>query len=108
VYFCAYNGECRLTSPPVSLRSRSENRMKPEYDFSKARRGAIVPAAPGKTRITIRLDTDVIDWFKAQVNDAGGGNYQSLINEALKSHIQQYGLERTLRKVIREELRRVA
>jgi uncharacterized protein (DUF4415 family) len=82
--------------------------MKPEYDFSKARRGAIVPAAPGKTRITIRLDTDVIDWFKAQVNDAGGGNYQSLINEALKSHIQQYGLERTLRKVIREELRRVA
>jgi uncharacterized protein (DUF4415 family) len=82
--------------------------MKPEYDFSKARRGAIVPAAPGKTRITIRLDTDVIDWFKAQVNNAGGGNYQSLINEALKSHIQQYGLERTLRKVIREELRRVA
>lgn len=82
--------------------------MKPEYDFSKARRGAIVPAAPGKTRITIRLDTDVIDWFKAQVNNAGGGNYQSLINEALKSRIQEYGLERTLRKVIREELRRVA
>ena len=82
--------------------------MKPEYDFSKARRGAIVPAAPGKTRITIRLDTDVIDWFKAQVNNAGGGNYQSLINEALKSRSQQYGLERTLRKVIREELRRVA
>ena len=82
--------------------------MKPAYDFSKARRGAVVPAAPGKTRITIRLDTDVIDWFKAQVNEAGGGNYQSLINEALKSHIQQYGLERTLRKLIREELRRVA
>lgn len=82
--------------------------MKPEYDFSKARRGAVAPAAPGKTRITIRLDTEVIDWFKAQVNDAGGGNYQSLINEALKGHIQQFVLERTLRKVIREELRRVA
>lgn len=82
--------------------------MKPEYDFSKARRGAIVQTAAGKTRITIRLDTDTIDWFKAQVNEAGGGNYQSLINEALKNHIQQHGLERTLRKLIREELRRVA
>jgi len=82
--------------------------MKPEYDFSKARRGAVVPAAPGKTRITIRLDADVIDWFRAQVNEAGGGNYQTLINEALKAHIQQYGLERTLRRLIREELRRVA
>lgn len=82
--------------------------MKPEYDFSKARRGAVLPAVPGKTRITIRLDTEVIDWFKAQVNEAGGGNYQSLINEALKLQIQQHGLERTLRKVIREELRRVA
>ena len=82
--------------------------MKPEYDFSKARRGAVIPAVPGKTRITIRLDNDVIDWFKAQVNEAGGGNYQSLINEALKGHIQQHGLVRTLRKLIREELRRVA
>jgi uncharacterized protein (DUF4415 family) len=82
--------------------------MKPEYDFSKARRGAVVPATPGKTRITIRLDTDVIDWFKAQVNEVGGGNYQSLINETLKGHINQQGLERTLRRLIREELRRVA
>jgi len=82
--------------------------MKPEYDFSRTRRGAVVPAAAGKTRITIRLDTDIVEWFKTQVNEAGGGNYQSLINEALKSHIQQHGLERTLRKLIREELRRVA
>ncbi len=82
--------------------------MKTEYDFSKARRDAVVPAAAGKTRITMRLDTDVIDWFKAQVNEAGGGNYQSLINEALKGHIQQHGLERTLRKLIREGLCRVA
>ena len=82
--------------------------MKPEYDFSNARRGAVVPVAPGKTRITIRLDTDVIDWFKAQVDAAGGGNYQSLINETLKGQIKQQGLERTLRRLIREELRRVA
>jgi uncharacterized protein (DUF4415 family) len=82
--------------------------MKAEYDFSKARRGAVVPAIAGKTRITIRLDADVIDWFKAQVNEAGGGNYQSLINAALQDHIRQRGLEQTLRKLIREELRRVA
>ena len=82
--------------------------MKAEYDFSKARRGAVAPAAPGKTRITIRLDSEVIEWFRAQVNAAGGGNYQTLINDALKAHIQKHGLERTLRKLIREELQRVA
>ena len=82
--------------------------MKAEYDFSNSRRGAVAPAGPGKTRITIRLDSDVIDWFKAQVDAAGGGNYQTLINETLKGHIKQQGLERTLRKLIREELRRVA
>jgi uncharacterized protein (DUF4415 family) len=82
--------------------------MKAEYDFSKARRGAVLPVAQGKTRITIRLDSELIEWFKAQVNEAGGGNYQSLINDALKGYVQQQGLERTLRRLIREELRRVA
>jgi uncharacterized protein (DUF4415 family) len=82
--------------------------MKAEYDFSNARRGARAPAAPGKTRITIRLDTELIEWFKSQVNEAGGGNYQSLINAALKDHVRQHGLETTLRRLIREELRRVA
>ena len=82
--------------------------MKAEYDFSKAKRGPIVPAAPGKTRITIRLDNEVIDWFRAQVEAAGGGNYQSLINEALQAYVKQRGLETTLRRLIREELRRVA
>lgn len=82
--------------------------MKAEYDFSKAKRGAVVESAPGKTRITIRLDNEVIDWFRAHVNDAGGGNYQSLINDALKSHIKQQALEKTLRRVIREELKKVA
>jgi uncharacterized protein (DUF4415 family) len=82
--------------------------MKAEYDFSKARRGAVVPAAPGKTRITIRLDNELLEWFKARVNEAGGGNYQSLINDALKEYVRQQSLERTLRRLIREELRRVA
>ena len=61
---------------------------------------------PGKTRITIRLDDDVIAWFKAQVHAAGGGNYQTAINNALKEHIgrQVEPLEATLRRVLREEL----
>jgi uncharacterized protein (DUF4415 family) len=63
--------------------------------------------ALGKTRITIRLDSDVLEWFKAQVKEAGGGNYQSLINAALREFIAANGdpLEETLRRVIREELR---
>ena len=82
--------------------------MKAEYDFSKAKLGALVPASPGKTRITIRLDNELIDWFRSRVNEAGGGNYQTLINDALKAYVTQQALESTLRKLIREELRRAA
>jgi Arc/MetJ-type ribon-helix-helix transcriptional regulator len=76
-----------------------------EMDFSRGRRGAIVPPGKGKTRITIRLDDNILDWFRAQVDAAGGGNYQSLINEALREHIQRTAepLEETLRRVLREE-----
>ena len=76
-------------------------------DFSKGRRGAVVKADPNKIRITIRLDGDIIEYFKKQVHDAGGGNYQSLLNDALRSYIQSKAepLEDTLRKVIREELK---
>ena len=79
---------------------------KEEFDFTQAKQGALVPASPTKTRITIRLDTDVLNWFRDQVHEAGGGNYQTLINEALRQHIQAQDdvLEETLRKVIREEL----
>ena len=80
--------------------------MKDEYDFSRAVRGAVVPPSPNKVRITIRLDADVVDWFREQVNGAGGGNYQTLINDALRQHIAEPdgALEETLRRVIREEL----
>jgi uncharacterized protein (DUF4415 family) len=80
--------------------------MKKEYDFSKGKRGAVVRVPAGKVRITIRLDEDVLDWFRAQVNAAGGGNYQTLINDALREIMQQRKepLEDTLRRVIREEL----
>jgi uncharacterized protein (DUF4415 family) len=80
--------------------------MKPEYDFKKAKRGAVVPIPKGKTRITIRIDDDVLNWFRDQVDQAGGGNYQSLMNEALRQYIRdtREPLEETLRRVIREEL----
>ena len=83
--------------------------METEYDFSQGRRGAIEPTVAGKTRITIRLDDEVLAWFREKVHAAGGGNYQSLINEALCQHIQQQHepLEITLRRVLREELERV-
>lgn len=83
--------------------------MDDEYDFSQGKRGAIDPVAAGKTRITIRLDEEILVWFKEQVHTAGGGNYQSLINEALRQHIyqQREPLETTLRKVLREELERL-
>jgi uncharacterized protein (DUF4415 family) len=82
--------------------------MKKEYDFSKGKRGPVLRVPPGKTRVTIRLDDDVLEWFRHQVDDAGGGNYQSLINEALRGfmHGKQESLEATLRRVIRDELRR--
>ena len=84
--------------------------MRKEYDFSKAKRGAAVPVPKGKTRITIRLDDDLLEWFKAQVDAAGGGNYQSLINAALREHVvnAKEPLEKTLRRVLREELRKAS
>jgi uncharacterized protein (DUF4415 family) len=84
--------------------------MKPEYDFSKAKRGPVMPVPKGKTRITIRLDKDVVAWFRNQVDKGGGGNYQTLINDALRQHIARARepLEETLRRVIREEMRRAS
>ena len=79
-------------------------------DFSKGKRGPVVKADPNKVRITIRLDADIIQYFKNQVLDGGGGNYQSLINEALRKHIQEgdRDLEKRLRKIIREELKKAS
>ncbi|OGT73135.1 MAG: CopG family transcriptional regulator [Gammaproteobacteria bacterium RIFCSPLOWO2_02_FULL_56_15] len=81
--------------------------MRKEYDFSKGKRGPVVAPASGKTRITIRLDDEVIEWFRTQVDNAGGGNYQTLMNRALREYMSQRRepLEETLRRVVREELR---
>ena len=80
--------------------------MRKRYDFSGAKRGAIDPAPPGKTRITIRIDDDVLQWFWDRVDEAGGGNYQTLMNDALREHIalRREPFEDILRRVIREEL----
>jgi uncharacterized protein (DUF4415 family) len=77
-----------------------------EYDFENAEQGPVVRPAGAKTRITIRVDTDVLNWFRQQVHQRGGGNYQTLINEALREYMTLNGseLENTVRKVIREEL----
>ncbi len=83
--------------------------MREEYDFGKGHRGPVGQPSPGKTRITIRLDSDVIAWFKDQVDRAGGGSYQRLINTALREHIARADepLEEILRRVLREELQQV-
>ena len=82
--------------------------MKRQYDFSKARRGPLVPPTPGKTRITIRLDNDVIEHFQDTVDRAGGGNYQTLINDALREYIRGARLETVVREAVRDTLGRTA
>ncbi|MGH9324218.1 MAG: BrnA antitoxin family protein [Vicinamibacteria bacterium] len=82
--------------------------MKKEYNFKRGKRGAIIKTPPGKTRITIRIDEDILQWFREQVHAAGGGNYQTLINSALREYVDRkaYSLSDTLRSVVREELAR--
>lgn len=84
--------------------------MKKEYDFSKGKRGAVLKTALGKTRITIRIDDDILTWFRERARVPGGGNYQTLINAALREFIGEtrQPLEATLRTVIREELSRLS
>jgi uncharacterized protein (DUF4415 family) len=79
--------------------------MKREYDFSKGKRGAVIRPEPGKTRITIRLDNQVLDHFRKRVHEMGGGNYQTLINDALLEYIRGVRLEKVVRQAVREELR---
>ena len=67
--------------------------MKSEYDFSKGKRGPVIPVPRGKSRITIRLDKDLIAWFRSQVEAAGGGNYQTLINSALREYVREASSE---------------
>ena len=58
-------------------------------DFSRAKRGAVVKPEPGKTKISIRLDNAVLEYFRSLVDTAGGGNYQTLINDALLEYVHR-------------------
>jgi len=75
-----------------------------DIDFSHAKRGPVVPTDWGKTKISIRIDNAVLDYFRGVVEKAGGGNYQSLINDALVAQIQQRSVLTAIRQVVREEL----
>jgi len=82
--------------------------MRKEYDFSAGRRGPVVRVPKGKTRITIRIDDDILAWFRDRIDRAGGGSYHALMNQALGEYIEASSepLEETLRRVLREELER--
>lgn len=83
--------------------------MKAEYDFSKGKRGALIPTK-GKTRITIYIDDTVLDEFRARAERAGTG-YQTMMNEALKAFLEKNEKPVTaavLRQIIREELPEVS
>ena len=80
--------------------------MKAEYDFDRAKRGAVIPQI-GKTRITIYIDDDVLETFR-ELGDAEGKGYQTMMNEALRQYLKKVNQpldEATLRRVIQEELR---
>jgi len=75
-----------------------------DIDFSRGKRGAVVKPEPGKTKISIRLDNAVLEYFRSAVDEAGGGNYQTLINDALIAYMQQRSVLEAVRQVVREEL----
>jgi uncharacterized protein (DUF4415 family) len=78
-----------------------------DIDFTNAKRGPVVPSEPGKTKISIRLDNRILEYFRSIVEQAGGGNYQTLINDALIEHIQQQSMLEVVRQAVREELQPV-
>jgi uncharacterized protein (DUF4415 family) len=121
MHICAYTigvtdgGRCRVGSPQGDRESQETRRRpvrgqpkKARYNFAGGKRGALLKTAPGKTRITIRLDDDVLEWFRKQAHAGGGGNYQTLVNAALREYVdsKHEPLEATLRRVLREELPR--
>lgn len=92
---------------PVVPPGRRDGSMKREYDFSRGRRGAVIPQT-GKTRITIYIDSDVLEEFRRRADSMGRG-YQTMINEALREYLGKSSQpldEKTLRRLLREELRK--
>ena len=75
-----------------------------DIDFSGARRGRVAPPESGKTKLSIRLDAKVVEYFREAADAAGGGNYQTMINDALVAYIHQRSMLAAVRQVVREEL----
>src|SRR5206468_5234194 len=73
-------------------------------DFSRAKRGPVIQPEPGKTKISIRLDNTVLEYFRSLVDKSGGGNYQTLINDALLEHVHRRSTLDVVRQAVREEL----
>ncbi len=82
-----------------------KNEVLEEYDFSKGKRGPVIPHR-GKTRITIFIDTDVLEWFRDEAEREGRG-YQTAINQALRNYIKQdrRPIQEIVREVVRKELK---
>jgi len=102
-----------ISARPAGARARRVRgtAMKDRYDFSKGKRGRVLPSEPepeGKTRITIRLDQDIVDRFFRMAEESGGATgYQTLINAALREYLDGKvpRFEDALRRIIREELK---
>ena len=75
-----------------------------DIDFSRAKRGAVIKPEPGKAKISIRLDNSVIEYFRGRVEASGGGNDQTLINDALVAYMHQNSMLDAVRQVVREEM----
>jgi uncharacterized protein (DUF4415 family) len=78
-----------------------------DIDFTNAKRGPVIPPEPGKTKISIRLDNRILEHFRSIVEQAGWGNYQTLINDALLEYIQQQSILEVVRQAVCEELQPV-
>ena len=78
-----------------------------DIDFTHAKRGPVVPPESGKTKISIRLDNRVLEYFRSLVEQAGGGNYQTLINDALLEYIQRQSMLEAVRQAVHEEVQSV-
>lgn len=94
--------------PRRKKKIRADEDMLAGYDFRHAKCSPVIPLAKNKIKITIRLDERIIKWFKDRVHKQGGGNYQTIINQALSDYIldqENETIEDKLRRVIREEIR---
>jgi uncharacterized protein (DUF4415 family) len=87
--------------------SENDFEMSADYDMSMSRRGPVVPPARPQTQITFRIDTDILEWFRNKVTQQGGGNYQAMMNQALREYIARDGLplESLLRQIVYEAVR---